>query len=224
MTLLRSLQSALLIASLGVTGAAAGEPWRGTSAVGVPAGAEARQITFNGRPATPQELQILARFEAAWGAQVPSGAYWYDNRSGAAGAWGGPTRGFLGAGLGLGGAQVPANASGGGAGALTGVFINGRELHPLDVQGLTTILGQAPAPGRWWVDGAGNFGPEGYGPLGNLQVLAAQRQRGRGGGSYWRPDNGKGGSTFVGRGCASVTQRRSPSDPESKYTTYVGCE
>lgn len=184
---------------------------------------DARPITFNGRPATPRDLQILARFEAAWGAPLPAGAYWYDNMSGAAGVWGGPTRGVLGPGLGLGGTQVPANASGGGSGALTGVFINGRELHPMDVQGLTMMMGRPPALGRWWVDGAGNFGLEGYGAMGNLYAIAAQRQGGRGG-TYWRPNNGKGGSTYVGAGCASVTQRFSPSDPNSTYTSYVGCE
>ena len=91
------------------------------------------------------------------------------------------------------------------------------------MQGLTGILGQPPALGRFWVDGAGNFGPEGDGPMGNLQALAAQRGR-AGGNSRYVPDNGKGGSTFVGGGCASVTQRSSPSDPDSKYTTYVGCD
>src|SRR6187455_446497 len=75
-----------------------------------------RTITFNGVPARANDLAILARFETAWGVQVPSGDYWYDDVSGAAGVWGGPTRGFLGAGLGLGGVPVPANASGGGTG------------------------------------------------------------------------------------------------------------
>ncbi|MFO0746886.1 MAG: hypothetical protein U1F43_14620 [Myxococcota bacterium] len=153
--------------------------------------------------------------------QVPAGAYWYDNGSGAAGLWGGPTRGFLGAGLGLGGA-LPANASGGGSGRLTGVFINGRELHPLDVQGLTAMLGQSPWPGQWWVDGQGNFGPVGSPAVGNLVVLASQRQRG--GQSYYKSDVGTGSSTFVGSGCAAVHGRTSPSDSDSSYSYYVGCE
>lgn len=185
--------------------------------------ADQREISFNGRPATQQDLQVLARFEAAWGAQVPSGAYWYDNQSGAAGRWGGPAQVFLGAGLGLGGTQVPADASGGGDGCLTGVFINGRELHPLDVQGLTMLLGQAPMPGRFWVDGLGSFGLEGHGPMGNLHQLMAQR-RGRGGATYYRSDITKGSSTFVGGGGAAVTQRLRQDDPDSTYSYYVGCE
>lgn len=186
--------------------------------------ADARKITFNGQPATPRDLEILARFEAAWGLQVPAGDYWYDNASGAGGLWGGPTRGFLGAGLGLGGAQVPAGASGGGAGQLTGVFINGRELHPLDVQGLTQLLGQAPMPGQWWVDGIGNFGPQGWGAMGNLHQLVAQRQQGRGGGSYYRSDITKGSSTFVGGGGAAVTARLRADDPDSSYSYFVGLD
>jgi hypothetical protein len=189
-----------------------------------PPAPDARRITFNGQPATPRDLQILARFEAAWGVQVPSGDYWYDDASGAGGLWGGPTRGFLGAGLGLGGTQVPAGASGGGTGRLTGVFINGRELHPLDVQGLTMLFGQPPTPGQWWVDGFGNFGPLGCGAVGNLHQLVDQRRRARQGGSYYRSDITKGSSTFVGGGGAAVTQRLRASDPDSTYSYYVGLD
>src|SRR5689334_19095656 len=85
----------------------------------------ARTLTFNGRAATPEDLAIVAQLEALWGVPVPSGAYWYDGVSGAAGIQGGPTRGFLVPGLPLGGGKAPANASGGGAGTTTGVFING---------------------------------------------------------------------------------------------------
>lgn len=188
-----------------------------------PASAE-RSITFNGKPATKKDLEVLATFERAWGVQVPSGDYWYDDTSGAAGQWGGPTRGFLGAGLGLGGGAVPANASGGGDGRTTGVFINGRELHPLDVQGLTAMLGTAPLAGQWWVDAQGNFGAKGQAALGNLLWIAAERRKGSGGNSYYRSDIGTGSSTFVGDGCTAVHGRTSPSDSSSSYSYYVGCE
>jgi hypothetical protein len=185
--------------------------------------AETRTITFNTKPATAKDLEILSRFERAWGVMVPSGDYWYDNKSGAAGLWGGPTRGFLGAGLGLGG-ELPANASGGGDGYTTGVFINGRELHPLDVQGLTSMLGQAPWPGSWWVDAQGNFGMQGQMAVGNLFQLAAQRNGGKGGNSYYKSDIGTGSSTFVGSGCAAVHARTNPSSSDSStYSYYVGC-
>lgn len=183
-----------------------------------------RDITFNGKPARKRDLEALAKFERAWGVEVPSGDYWYDDKSGAAGQWGGPTRGFLGPGLDLGGVPVPAVASGGGDGRTTGVFINGRELHPLDVQGLTTMLGTAPVAGQWWVDGQGNFGAAGQPAIGNLLWIAAERHRGSGGSSYYKSDIGTGSSTFVGSGCAAVHGRRSPSDSDSSYSYYVGCE
>ncbi len=81
---------------------------------------------------------------------------------------------FLPPGLTLGG-PVPADASGGGQGALTGVFINGRELHPLDVVGLQQLIGQV-WPGRWWVDAQGNYGLENGPALGNLALLARAHQ------------------------------------------------
>jgi hypothetical protein len=205
-----------------------GPAWAGGSAPAAPppttaAAPAARALRFNGVPARAQDLAVIARFEAAWGQAVPDGAYWYDNLSGAAGQWGGPARGFLGAGLDLGGVPVPADASGGGDGRLTGVFINGRELHPLDVSGLTSLLGSPPWPGKWWVDAQGNFGMPGQPPAGNLVVLMSQRKGA--GGSYYRSDVGTGSSTFVGSGCAAVSGRTNPSDSSSStYSYYVGCD
>jgi hypothetical protein len=173
-----------------------------------------RQITFNRRPASAQDLAVLARLEAAWGFVTPSGDYWYDNVSGAAGQWGGPVRGFVGA----------AEASGGGSGMLTGVFINGREIHPLDVQGLTQLFGAPPWPGRWWVDGQGNFGPEGGPVMGNLMALVQQRRAASGGDSYYSKDPNNHSSAFVGSGCAAVTGRTRISDESSEYSYFVGCE
>jgi hypothetical protein len=180
-----------------------------------------RGVIINGRAATDADLRILERFERAWGVEVPAGAYWYDDFSGAAGLAGGPMRGVLGAGLGL-GAPLPASASGGGDGRLTGTFINGRELHPLDVQGLTSLFGQPPYRGRFWVDGQGNFGAEGQPAMGNL--VALMRQRGGRSDAYYRSDVGTGSSTFVGSGCAAVHGRLSPSESDSSYAYYVGCE
>lgn len=184
--------------------------------------ADNRKITFNDRAATASDFAILAQFEKAWGVQIPSGNYWYDAISGAAGQWGGPTRGFLYPGLALGGGTVPANASGGGQGNITGVFINGREIHPLDAQGLTSFLGQPPWPGRWWVDGQGNFGLQGQPPIGNLLMIANQRRSG-GSSSYYRRDAATGSSTFVGSGCTSVSGRTRSSDSSSSYSYFVGC-
>lgn len=181
-----------------------------------------RAIRFNGVPARPQDLVVVARLEAAWGQPIPDADYWYDDVSGAAGVMGGPAVAFIGAGLGLGGVPVPANASGGGTGALTGVYINGRELHPLDVQGLASVLGTQPWPGRWWVDGKGNYGLPGQPAMGNLVALAAQRRAAVD--PYYRSDPSRGESTYVGSGCAAVSGRLSPSDSSSSYSYYVGCE
>lgn len=222
MSFLRTLLPLALIACTSPLGSEAAAAPRPSERSPAP---EARRITFNQRPATAQDLATLARFEAVWGIQVPAGDYWYDNVSGAAGLWGGPTRGFLGAGLRLGGEVLPTNASGGGRGNLTNVFINGRELHPLDVQGLTALFGHPPWPGQWWVDGQGYFGAVGQGPLGNLVALAQQRnQRGGGGNSRYSSDINTGRQTFVGSGCTAVSQRLRPSDTDSSYSYYVGCE
>ncbi|MBA3463598.1 MAG: hypothetical protein H0T46_26815 [Deltaproteobacteria bacterium] len=180
---------------------------------------QARQLSFNGRAATQSDLQVLAQIEAMYRMQAPAGDYWYDARSGAAGRWGGPTLGFLPAGLQLGG-PLPPNASGGGNGMITGVFINGRELHPVDVQVMMKIYGQV-IPGRWWVDAQGNAGQEGGPPLLNLIQLA--QQRGKAAESYYRSD-GRGNNAFVGGGCVSLsTSTGSGSDKKSIDYYSAGC-
>jgi hypothetical protein len=162
--------------------------------------------------------------ERMYGKPTPEGDYWYDPVSGAAGGWGGPALGFLPAGLQLGG-PLPPNASGGGRGTLTGVFINGRELHPIDVQVLIAIYGQA-IPGRWWVDGQGNAGQEGGPPLINLVALARQRAasgNGKGAESYYRSD-GRGNNAFVGGGCVSTSHTTGSGSDKKTYDYYgPGC-
>ncbi|KAG0009683.1 hypothetical protein BGZ80_002159 [Entomortierella chlamydospora] len=98
---------------------------------------------------------------------VTPGNYWYDPVCGAWGMMGGPCLGIMPAGLALGG-PLPPDASGGG----TGVFINGREIHPVDKAGLQSI-GITAIPGRWWVAANGAFGLEGVPiPMGNLRENA----------------------------------------------------
>ncbi len=173
-----------------------------------------RELRFNGHAATEQDLATLERLEQQWGARLPAGAYWYDNVSGAAGPWGGPTGGVIQAGLGLGG-ELPASASGGGDGSLTGVFINGRELHPQDVQALQQMVGQV-YQGRWFVDAYGNFGQEGGVVLGNLIQISQQLQsQGRGGDSYYKKDSN--GSVFVGGGCVTVDTKDSSGNDTGSY-------
>lgn len=132
----------------------------------------ARRIIFNGHELTPVQAQRLQVVELYYGVRLPDRSYWYDNFSGAIGFWKGPAIGALPPGLELGG-KMPADCSGGG----TGVFVNGRELHPLDLVSLQK-LGPV-AQGRYWVDSNGFFGVEGGQAAGNLLVLArAAEQRG----------------------------------------------
>ncbi len=139
---------------------------------------------------------------------VPSGRYWYDSVSGLFGLWGQEAAGFLRPGHDFG--KVPANASAGD----TGVFINGRQLNPLEAAYFMQVFGpafgaiSAQSTGRWWFDGTtGNVGLEGNPmPLANfllaLQQQAQQHQQGGqyggggygGGGSYrWNTHSGSGG-------------------------------
>jgi len=148
-----------------------------------PDGGTQRHIRFNGRALTAGQIKTLGQVER-WIGRIYDGDYWYDARTGASGRWGGPTLAFLPAGLDLAG-PLPPNASGGGSGTVTGVFVNGRELHPIDVAGLQQLLGSV-WPGRWWVDAQGNYGLEGGPPLGNLVALAqARRANGSGGKQAW---------------------------------------
>jgi hypothetical protein len=115
-----------------------------------------------------REVAELEHTERMNRAPLRDGTYWYDPVSGAWGAQAGPTLGFRRPGLKLGGPLRP-NASNG----HTGVFVNGRELHRLDLLALER-LGQAWL-GRYWLDASGNFGPEGGRMLGNLVWLAESR-------------------------------------------------
>jgi hypothetical protein len=148
-----------------------------------------RRITFNGGALDERGWRVLEQLERFGGSRLPDGDYWYDAWSGAAGRWGGPAATLTLPGLPLGG-RLPAHASGGGNGRLTGVFVNGRELHPYDVRALIALYGQV-WPGRWWVNALGYFGPEGGPAIGNLRQAAASR-----GGSSWSRGGGAGSNSF----------------------------
>ena len=137
-------------------------------------GAATRNVIINRTKLTEKQVQELER---GFQVRIIDGSYWYDRACGAWGFEGGPTVGIVPAGLDLGG-PLRADASGGS----TGVFINGRELHPMDVAGLQQIT--PVLPGRYWVDALGNCGYEGNPvPFMNLAVLA-QAARARSGGAY----------------------------------------
>ena len=139
-------------------------------------------LVINGLEVDPQ---TRAAFETRYGLSIPGGTYWYDRVSGAWGWQGGPTVGFTLAGLNIGGALQVSASGGSDAGLVTGVFVNGRELHPLDVLALSQLV--PVSPGRFWLDSAGNAGYVGGAAMVNLWQVA--RRNGTGG-AYQRSTAG----------------------------------
>jgi hypothetical protein len=124
-----------------------------------------RAVEVNGVALSAAELRDL---EARYTVRVRPGAYWYDRASGLWGVRGRGTSGLVLAGLTLGGGALARDASSG----TTGVFVNGRELPGDDLAALEALVGAVP-PGRYFLDGDGNAGPEGGAPVVNLWSLAA---------------------------------------------------
>lgn len=156
-----------------------------------PAKGKAPRVIINRVTLTENQVKEL---ETRFHIRIPDGSYWYDKASGVWGLEGGPGAGIGVPGLDVGG-PLRADASRGN----TKVFINGRELHALDVmvlQRLGPVL-----PGRYWVDAYGNCGFEGGPAFVNLYALARAKQA-QGGGS-WSVSNssswvGGDGSGFLG--------------------------
>jgi hypothetical protein len=122
-------------------------------------------VIINGVSLNDDKVRAL---EKQYGIRILNGDYWYDKVSGAWGLRGGPAVGLILPLLDLGGSLQP-NASNGN----TGVFINGRELHILDVLALQKIT--PVFKGRYWVDAWANIGFEGGPALVNLWTLANSR-------------------------------------------------
>lgn len=80
-----------------------------------------RAVIINGMRLRDEQVRAL---EQQYRIPIQDGAYWYDRCTGAWGVQGGPTVGFIYAGMNLGG-PLRADASNGN----TGVWINGRQLH-----------------------------------------------------------------------------------------------
>jgi hypothetical protein len=125
--------------------------------------ATTRQVVVNGKPLLDDQIKFL---EQKYSSPLPDGYYWYDRMCGAWGIIGGPVLCTLEPNHDIGGPLQP-----GASGGNTGVFINGRELHYLDIALLQRVVPMI-IPGRWWLDVYGNFGNEGGPMLGNLWALA----------------------------------------------------
>jgi hypothetical protein len=121
--------------------------------------------------------------ERRYGVPIKAGRYWYDTVSGVWGREGGPAEGQIHSGLRLGG-TLKRDASKG----KTGVIVNGRELHALDVAALQRCV--RVVPGRYWVLANGVGGAEGGPAQFNLALLCGQAS---GSGSSTRCDNYGGG-------------------------------
>ena len=86
---------------------------------------------------------------------------------------------------------MPPDISGGG----TGIFINGREIHPMDQLGLQQLFG-ITYRGRYWLDARGNLGMEGGTAIVNIVAAIQAAQRRHAGGSITHGY----GSGYGGRG------------------------
>lgn len=128
-----------------------------------------REVFVNGVQLRDEQVNFL---EQKYRAPVPNGYYWYDRLCGAWGVIGGPVLCTLEPNHDIGGPLQP-----GASGGNTGVFINGRELHYLDIALLQRVVPMI-IPGRWWLDVYGNFGNEGGPMLGNLWALAQNQGSG----------------------------------------------
>jgi hypothetical protein len=142
-----------------------------------------RRVIINSVPLTDDQLRML---EQQFQVRIADGAYWYDKISGAWGMQGGQTLGFTQPNMELGG-PLRADASNGN----TGVFINGRELHQLDVVALMQLTPYV-LPGRYWVDARGIGGYEGGPPIFDLRALAQAAGGARGG--AWSYTSSSGGT------------------------------
>jgi hypothetical protein len=109
---------------------------------------------------------VVQELEAFYATPIQSGAYWYDPVSGLWGPQGGPPAGQILPGLPLGG-PLRADASNGD----TGVFINGREIHALELGYLRRLFGDVPR-GRYWLSPQGIGGVEGGPPAFDLTAVA----------------------------------------------------
>ncbi len=149
---------------------------------------QSAQVSVNGTALTAEQVASLHDY----GVQMEPGSYWYDPVCGAWGLWGGPTAGFIQAGIPV--PTLPANASRG----ATGVHINGRNIPQSELTYLQALAQGPILPGNYWLDANGNAGVVGGPALINF-LQAAQRQSNQSGGnSSWYGNGSAGWSSADG--------------------------
>jgi hypothetical protein len=135
------------------------------------ASAQSRGVFVNG---VALDERSAAALESAYRTRLVPGRYWYDRTSGLWGLQGGPSVGVIAPGLPLGGA-LDARASVGRFAGVTGVFVNGREIHPDELQYLRALYGNV-VRARYWLNARGIAGYEGGPPQFNLTAARQSRQ------------------------------------------------
>ncbi|MEM7432890.1 MAG: hypothetical protein AAF351_13275 [Pseudomonadota bacterium] len=147
-------------------------------------------VSVNGQALTQQQVQSLA----AYGIKMEPGHYWYDPACGAWGIWGGPTAGFIQAGIPV--PTLPAHASQG----MTNVYINGRNIPQSELTYLSALAQGPIYPGNYWLDANGNAGVVGGPAL--INFLHAAQQDGSNawygdGSSGWSSADGQSGGVWI---------------------------
>ena len=136
-----------------------------------------RNIVVNGVRLTGKQLRVWEDLERKHRVRLPDRRYWYDQVTGYMGYDGGPSKYQILSRPRLGGKLSP-KATGG----RTGFFVNGLELHPVDVNWYRRLFGRAPS-GRYWLLSDGRFGVMGDPrPLCNIYDIARKRARNSDGG------------------------------------------
>lgn len=136
--------------------------------------AKQRQVYIN---RVQLDIVALREMESQYDLPIADGRYWYDVNTGAWGVEGGPTAGLIYPGMLL-PTPMPSDISGGG----TGIFINGREIHPLDQQALYQLFG-VTYQGNFWMDSQGYIGQVGGPAIANILQASQAAQSGGGNGS-----------------------------------------
>jgi hypothetical protein len=149
-----------------------------------------REVVVNGVVLDARTRHAL---EVTYRTRLQAGRYWYDRASGLWGRVGGPSQGQIAAGLPFG--RLDARASVGAYAGVTGVYVNGREIHPAELARLRMLFGPVRRA-RYWLDASGAAGYEGGPAQFDLRAAAAQRR----GGGYIR--RGPGGATGSDGSCS----------------------
>jgi hypothetical protein len=143
-----------------------------TSVVGVNApAAQTPNVVVNG---VALDAEAQRAIETYYRTQLREGRYWYDHVSGLWGEIGGPSQGQIEPRLKL-GRRLDAHASVGTQAGITGVFVNGREIHPIELAQLQRVVGPVRRA-RYWLNARGIGGYEGGAVQWDLRATAQQRR------------------------------------------------